>query len=74
MPDDHRQPGRGRADRVAGVRHITIRDQSGPGFHSADAALALIMVTSGPIGHVLRHERRPRQIPGSTYIEAGRLG
>ena len=28
------------------------------GFHSANAALALIMVTLGPINHVLPHERR----------------
>ena len=28
------------------------------GFHSADAALALIMVTLGPIEHVLPHERQ----------------
>ena len=28
------------------------------GFHSANAALALIMVTLGPIDHVLPHERR----------------
>ena len=28
------------------------------GFHSANAALALIMVTLGPIEHVLPHERR----------------
>jgi hypothetical protein len=27
------------------------------GFHSANAALALIMVTLGPITHVLPHER-----------------
>ena len=27
------------------------------GFHSADAAFALIMVTPGPIKHVLPHER-----------------
>jgi transposase len=27
------------------------------GFHSATAALALIMVTLGPIKHVLPHER-----------------
>jgi transposase len=27
------------------------------GFHSAKAALALIMVTLGPITHVLPHER-----------------
>ena len=27
------------------------------GFHSANAALALIMITLGPIGHVLPHER-----------------
>lgn len=29
------------------------------GFHSAGAALALIMVTLGPINHVLPHERGP---------------
>jgi transposase len=29
------------------------------GFHSAQAALALIMVTLGPIEHVLPHERAP---------------
>jgi transposase len=29
------------------------------GFHSAKAALALIMLTVGPIEHVLPHERRP---------------
>jgi transposase len=29
------------------------------GFHSAHAALALIMVTLGPIEHVLPHEREP---------------
>ena len=29
------------------------------GFHSAGAALALIMVTFGPINHVLPHERGP---------------
>lgn len=28
------------------------------GFHSAKAALALIMLTVGPIEHVLPHERR----------------
>ena len=28
------------------------------GFHSANAALALIMITLGPINHVLPHERR----------------
>jgi transposase len=28
------------------------------GFHSANAALALIMITLGPIEHVLPHERR----------------
>ena len=29
------------------------------GFHSAGAALALIMLTLGPINHVLPHERGP---------------
>ena len=33
------------------------------GFHSANAALALIMVTLGPIEHVLPHERQPRAEP-----------
>ena len=33
------------------------------GFHSANAALALIMVTLGPIEHVLPHERRPTTDP-----------
>jgi transposase len=28
------------------------------GFHSADAALALIMLTLGPINHVLPHGRQ----------------
>ena len=28
------------------------------GFHSANAALGLIMLTLGPIEHVLPHERR----------------
>ena len=28
------------------------------GFHSAKAALALIMLTLGPVEHVLPHERR----------------
>jgi hypothetical protein len=37
------------------------------GFHSAGAALALIMVTLGPINHVLPHERG--QIPKSTHIQ-----
>lgn len=27
------------------------------GFHSANAALALVMLTVGPITHFLRHER-----------------
>ena len=27
------------------------------GFHSAQAALALVMLTCGPIDHVLPHER-----------------
>ncbi len=42
------------------------------GFHKAKAALALIMVTVGPIEHVLPHERRqvsdpwkpPTPLPG----------
>jgi len=33
------------------------------GFHSANAALALIMVTLGPIEHVLPHERQPTADP-----------
>ena len=33
------------------------------GFHSANAALALIMLTLGPIDHVLPHERTTQQIP-----------
>jgi len=33
------------------------------GFHSANAALALIMVTLGPIEHVLPHERRSTTDP-----------
>jgi len=33
------------------------------GFHSANAALALIMVTLGPIEHVLPHERQPEADP-----------
>jgi len=33
------------------------------GFHSANAALALIMVTLGPIEHVLPHERRSTADP-----------
>ena len=33
------------------------------GFHSANAALALIMVTLGPIEHVLPHERRTTTDP-----------
>jgi transposase len=33
------------------------------GFHSANAALALIMVTLGPIEHVLPHERRTAADP-----------
>jgi transposase len=33
------------------------------GFHSANAALALIMVTLGPITHVLPHERHPTADP-----------
>lgn len=33
------------------------------GFHSANAALALIMVTLGPIEHVLPHERRQAASP-----------
>lgn len=33
------------------------------GFHSANAALALIMVTLGPIDHVLPHERRQAPEP-----------
>jgi transposase len=33
------------------------------GFHSANAALALIMVTLGPIQHVLPHERQPTAEP-----------
>jgi transposase len=33
------------------------------GFHSANAALALIMVTLGPIDHVLPHERQPTADP-----------
>jgi transposase len=33
------------------------------GFHSANAALALIMVTLGPINHVLPHERRSTTDP-----------
>ncbi|MGC8514436.1 MAG: ISL3 family transposase, partial [Acidimicrobiales bacterium] len=33
------------------------------GFHSANAALALIMITLGPIEHVLPHERRPPADP-----------
>ncbi len=33
------------------------------GFHSARAALALIMVTLGPIQHVLPHERAVATVP-----------
>ncbi len=33
------------------------------GFHSANAALALIMVTLGPIEHILPHERQPTADP-----------
>ena len=33
------------------------------GFHSANAALALIMITLGPIDHVLPHERRRHADP-----------
>ncbi len=33
------------------------------GFHSANAALALIMITLGPINHVLPHERRQTADP-----------
>lgn len=33
------------------------------GFHTANAALALIMLTLGPINHVLPHERRPTADP-----------
>jgi transposase len=29
------------------------------GFHPADAALALIMLTLGPVTHVLPHDRGP---------------
>jgi hypothetical protein len=35
------------------LRPVAVED----GFHSANAALALIMVTLGPIEHVLPHER-----------------
>jgi len=38
----------------ARVRLITKRAY---GFHSARATLALIMITLGPINHVLPHER-----------------
>jgi transposase len=38
------------------VRLITSRAY---GFHTANAALALIMLTLGPINHVLPHEREP---------------
>jgi transposase len=38
------------------VRLITKRAY---GFHSAKAALALIMLTLGPVTHVLPHERKP---------------
>ena len=33
------------------------------GFHSARAALALVMLTLGPIEHVLPHERVPKADP-----------
>jgi len=33
------------------------------GFHSANAALGLIMLTLGPINHVLPHERVPELDP-----------
>jgi transposase len=33
------------------------------GFHSANAALALIMITLGPIEHVLPHEGQPAADP-----------
>jgi transposase len=33
------------------------------GFHSAKAALGLIMLTLGPITHVLPHERQPADNP-----------
>jgi transposase len=33
------------------------------GFHSANAALALIMLTLGPIDHVLPHERTTHADP-----------
>ena len=33
------------------------------GFHTANAALALIMLTLGPINHVLPHERQPTTDP-----------
>ena len=33
------------------------------GFHSAKAALGLIMLTLGPINHVLPHERVPKADP-----------
>src|ERR1035437_9008267 len=41
------------------------------GFHSAGAALALIMLTLGPIEHVLQHERGPDpQIDPHSCLEA----
>ena len=33
------------------------------GFHSANGALALIMVTLGPSEHIVPHERQPRADP-----------
>jgi len=42
------------------------------GFHSATAALGLVMLTLGPIEHVLPHERVPIVDPRSTHIHAGR--
>jgi len=42
------------------VRLIIIRAY---GFHTANAAVALIMLTLGPIDHVLPHERPPPADP-----------
>ena len=43
------------------------------GFHSANAALGLIMLTLGPIEHVLPHERRPdsNSLNGPTFMPGG---
>ena len=42
------------------------------GFHSANAALGLIMLTLGPINHVYHTSAQHPRIPKPTHIHAGR--